>query len=79
MGEGTIFRFMGEHSCYEGDIELMEVPPLGKTLEQWDDMFLVHFFPRRILTTVFLASFQKQCNNHRLQLWYNQEILADSI
>ena len=35
---------MGEHSCYEGDIELMEIPPLGKTLEQWDDIFLVHFF-----------------------------------
>ena len=23
---------MGGHSCYEGDIELMGVPPLGKTL-----------------------------------------------
>ena len=32
-GGGTIFRFYGVgHSCYEGVIELMEVPPLGKTL-----------------------------------------------
>ena len=33
---GTIFRFYGGggggHSCYEGDIELMVVPLLGKTL-----------------------------------------------
>ena len=33
---GTIFRFYGGQSCYEGDIELMggvpQCPPLGKTL-----------------------------------------------
>ena len=31
-GGGTIFGFYGGHSCYEGDIELMGGPPLGKTL-----------------------------------------------
>ena len=34
-GGGTIFRFYGGHSCYEGDVELMGGPPvspLGKTL-----------------------------------------------
>ena len=35
-GGGQFFDFMGGHSCYEGDIELMGVPPvpppLGKTL-----------------------------------------------
>ena len=35
-GGGQFFDFMGGHSCYEGDIELMggppSVPPLGKTL-----------------------------------------------
>ena len=34
---GTIFRFYGGHSCYEGDTEPMgglpqSLPPLGKTL-----------------------------------------------
>ena len=29
---GQFLDFMGGHSCYEGDIELMGVPPLGKTL-----------------------------------------------
>ena len=29
---GQFLDFMGEHSCYEGVIELMGVPPLGKTL-----------------------------------------------
>ena len=35
MGGGQFLDFMGGHSCYEGDIELMgvpPVPPLGKTL-----------------------------------------------
>ena len=35
-GGGQFFDFMGVHSCYEGDIELMggppSAPPLGKTL-----------------------------------------------
>ena len=29
---GQFFDFMGGHSCYEGDIELMGGPPVGKTL-----------------------------------------------
>ena len=35
-GGGQFFDFMGGHSCYDRDIELMggppSVPPLGKTL-----------------------------------------------
>ena len=31
-GGGQFFDFIGGHSCYEGDIELMGVPPLEKTL-----------------------------------------------
>ena len=31
-GGGTIFVFYRGDSCYEGDIELMGVPPLEKTL-----------------------------------------------
>ena len=31
-GGGTIFGFNGEHSCYEGDIELMGSPPTRETL-----------------------------------------------
>ena len=34
-GGGQFLDFMGGHSCYEGDIELMgapPVPPLGKAL-----------------------------------------------
>ena len=29
---GQFFDSMGGHSCYEGDIELMGVPSVGKTL-----------------------------------------------
>ena len=32
-GGGTIFLFYGGHSCYEGDIELMGVPPVPPTKE----------------------------------------------
>ena len=36
-GGGQVSDFMGGHSCYEGDIELMrgspQSPPLGKTLK----------------------------------------------
>ena len=36
MGGGQFLNFMGAHSCYVGDIELMgfpqSSPPLGKTL-----------------------------------------------
>ena len=31
-GGRQFLDFMGGHSCYEGDIELMGDPPLGKTL-----------------------------------------------
>ena len=33
---GTIFRFYGGHSCYEGDIELMGVPQPPPTRENPD-------------------------------------------
>ena len=29
-GGGQFLDFMGGHSCYEGDIELMGVPPTGE-------------------------------------------------
>ena len=33
MGGGQFLDFMGGHICYEGEVELMGVPPsLGKTL-----------------------------------------------
>ena len=31
-GGGQFLDFMGGHSFYEGDIELMGIPPPGKTL-----------------------------------------------
>ena len=34
-GGGQFLDFMGGHSCYEGDIELMGVPPLGKPCPEW--------------------------------------------
>ena len=56
---GAIFRFCGGHSCYEGDIELMGVPPLAKTLLYLDrPSLLFSFFP-------FLASsFESIPNAH---------------
>ena len=36
MGGGQFFDFMGGHSCYEGGIELMGVPPSPPTKENPD-------------------------------------------
>ena len=36
MGGGQFFDFMGEHSCYEGDIKLMGGPPSLPTRENPD-------------------------------------------
>ena len=35
MGGGTIFGFYGGTAVMKGDIELMGVPPLGKTLQNF--------------------------------------------
>ena len=45
-GGGQFLDFMGGHSCYEGDIELMgvpPVPPLGETLIVYTDIFHIKY------------------------------------
>ena len=54
MGGGQFLDFMGGHSCYEGDIELMGGPPSPPTRENPGGE--LHKNVSQILTTVDFSS-----------------------
>ena len=62
-GGVQFFDFMGGHSCYEGDIELMGgVPPLEKTLEKYDlQMLSLCYNPNTIY--IYIYCFQRISQN----------------
>ena len=65
---GAIFGFNGGqfldlmgHSCYEGDIEIMGVPPLGKTLPG-----MAVFRRSAVVSPAFKKQFYKELQTHFL-------------
>ena len=60
-GGGAIFGFNGGHSCYEGDIELVGVPPLGKTLPG-----MAVFGRSAVVSPAFKKQFYKELQTHFL-------------
>ena len=61
MRGGAIFGFNGGHSCYEGDIEHMGGPPLGKTLPG-----MAIFRRSAVVSPAFKKQFYKELQTHFL-------------
>ena len=63
MGGGQFLDFMGEHSCYEGDIELIggfPSPPLGKTLAiTFNESITVGIFPDKLKCAKVIPIYKK--------------------